>query len=160
MCFAVCCCCRRSCALRVRAGFVLSSLLTVVVRGPSGDADRPAFFTHARGRLLFVEGLPMDRLSSLSSVPQQANQHGDAQRRGPSLQASGVALGLLLVWIFLGGLSQEHHRRSFWHTGSFARKPYPEHGLPFGTAVGLCNWGRPLCLASPFNEAWLGSARL
>ena len=65
----------------------------------------------------------MDRLSSLSSVPQQANQHGDAQRRGPSLQASGVALGLLLVWIFLGGLSQVHHRRSLWHTGSFARKP-------------------------------------
>ena len=65
----------------------------------------------------------MDRLSSLSSVPQQANQHGDAQRRGPSLQASGVALGLLLVWIFLGGLSQVHHRRSFWHTGSFVREP-------------------------------------
>ena len=153
MCFAVCCCCRRSCALRVRAGFVLSSLLTVVVRGPSGDADRPAFFTHARGRLLFVEGLPMDRLSSLSSVPQQANQHGDAQRRGPSLQASGVALGLLLVWIFLGGLSQVHHRRSFWHTGSFVREPGAWAASWNGR--GLCIVARPLCMAPPLAGARL-----
>ena len=104
-------------------GIRLTSLLTVVVRGPSWDADRPAFFTHARGRLLFVEGLPMDPLSSLSGVPQQANQHVGAQHRwpSPSPPALAVTFGLLYAWICRVGMLQTCHECSIRHASCVTR---------------------------------------